>query len=46
LTSHADIVQAQHENDANAKRIVGFGKTTSGEYVEIQVDTNGVIQSG
>lgn len=46
LISAPDIIQAEHENDANAKRIVGFGKTTSGEYIEIQVDSNGVIQIG
>jgi len=38
-----DITQAEHENDANAKRVVAFGKTTGGDYVELLVETDGRV---
>ena len=39
----ADMIQREHENDANAKRVVALGKTTGGDYVEIKVDSNGAL---
>ena len=41
-----DIVQITHENDANAKRILAFGKTTSSTYVPLAVLTDGSVVPG
>ena len=38
-----DIVQIEHENDAQALRVVAMGKTTSGTYVSLLVGTDGGI---
>jgi len=39
-----DIIQIEHENDAEAERVVLIGKTTASEYVPILVDGDGKIQ--
>ena len=38
-----DIVQAEHENDAEAQRVVLLGKTTSSSYLPFLVDSDGVL---
>ena len=40
-----DIVQIQHENGANALRGLMIGKTTGGDYVEVQVSDTGVLNT-
>lgn len=40
----ADIVQAEHENEAEALRVLALGKTTAGTYVSLLVGTDGSIQ--
>lgn len=38
-----DIVQIEHENNANAKRVMLIGKTANGDYVDILVDSSGQL---
>jgi len=38
-----DIAQVEHENDANSKRVVMFGKTTGGTYIEVALLTSGAL---
>jgi len=38
-----DIIQATHENDAEAERVVLLGKTTASEYLPFLVDSDGVL---
>lgn len=39
-----DIVQAEHENAAEALRVLAIGKTTAGTYVSLLVGTDGSLQ--
>lgn len=39
-----DIENIEHENDANAKRVVLVGKTTGGSFVPFLVDNDGNLQ--
>lgn len=40
----ADIQNIEHNDDAEAKQIVAFGKTTSSTYLPVEVDSSGVVQ--
>lgn len=40
-----DLENREHEDDAQAKKVVAIGKTTSGDYVELLVDTDGTVQT-
>jgi len=46
MKSIEDIPHDEHEATPKLKRVLAFGKTTSGEYVVIQVDDNGKIVAG
>lgn len=38
-----DIEQAEYENEAEAKRVLMIGKTTSSDYVIIKVENDGSL---
>ena len=47
MNDYRDIIQNEYEESAKARRILAFGKTSGGSYVEIQVDSDGkLVTSG
>lgn len=44
--SEGDILQIEHENSANAHRVLLVGKTTSGDYIEVLINDEGKVMIG
>lgn len=40
-----DLENAEHDETAQAKKVLAIGKTTSGDYIPLLVDSNGVVQT-
>lgn len=41
----SDIKNAEHNPTADAKKVILMGVTSGGSYVELRVDSNGVLQT-
>lgn len=41
-----DIENAEHNENQDAKKVILFGKTTSGSYIELKVKSDGTVENG